>query len=165
MNQTVATVEAVTSKEGATNGKAWKKFTVKTEDGTTYSTFDAAIAQTAHGLIGKPADVTWKPSGNEGQFKDLIMVAPAENPGPDASGIPSARDANGEADWDVIGLRKTRCLLWAEFLGSPLAAAIPAGESGGRADAIYRVGTVLVELAERDIYWREPATKESDLPF
>ncbi len=159
-DQTTAVIDTVTSKEGATNGKAWRKYSVKTEDGTFYSTFDKAIAEKAHGLLGKRALITWKASGSEGQFKDVVNVDEASGVAAASDVLPAARSAGGTPDWDEIGLRKTRCLLWAEFIGSPLAASLEQDF-----DKIYRFGTALIEMAERDIYWRAPATESSDLPF
>lgn len=159
--QIVATIEAVTSKEGATNGKPWRKFSVKTADGTFYSTFDAALAEQANAFKGKKATVGWKPSGSEGQYRDIVSVAAvAEAAPPAASGIPTERSETGEANWDIIGLRKTRCLLWAEYLSSPLAAKI-AGTPESTVETIGQLGQELVERAERDIYLREfPAGKQ-----
>jgi hypothetical protein len=160
---TQAVIEKVTSKEGATNGRAWRKYSVKA--GTDfYSTFDKAVAEQAHALTGKTAVITWEPSGSEGQYRDIIAAAPVN--GFDGTDIPTERDENGNADWDLIGLRKTRCLLWAHFIDSPMAAAIAAG--AGDKPPAYRVhdfGAALVALAESDIYHRPPASAEEALPF
>lgn len=163
--QTVAVIEKVTAKEGATNGKPWKKFSVKTEDGF-YSTFDKAVAEAAHGLSGQRVELFWKPSGAEGQFKDLLGVKLATDGGLQPGAIPSDTTPDGERDWSQIGLRKTRCLLWAHYLDSPLAAHVAArdGEKPP-ADRVYDFGKTLLALAERDIYWREPATDDTDIPF
>lgn len=164
--QTVATIEGVTSKEGATNGKPWRKYSVKTSDGTFYSTFDKALGEAAHGFVGQRAQIGWKASGSEGQYRDIISVAAAPSePGIDASAIPTERNEAGETNWDIIGLRKTRCLLWAEYLSSPLAASITVPESVSLADAIGRFGETLVTRAERDIYWRPIAADDEGIPF
>jgi hypothetical protein len=152
---TVATIEKVESKEGATNGKPWRKFSVKA-DGF-YSTFDKQVAEAAHGLVGQRAEIFWKPSGSNGQFRDILAVK-AAGVATTQDGIPTTRAEDGTADWDIIGLRKTRCLLWAHYLSSPLAAATPTGN-------VYQVGAHLITCAERDIYWREPATEEEDVAF
>jgi hypothetical protein len=76
-----------------------------------------------------------------------------------------ARDENGGVDWDEIGLRKTRCLLWAHYLGSETAKAVIEATAEGKAEACARVGARLVELAEFDIYHREPAVKDAAIPF
>jgi hypothetical protein len=161
----VAVIEAVTVKEGATNGKAWKKFSVKTEDGTYYSTFDSEIATQAKAFIGQRADIFWKPSGNENQFRDILGAKAAE--GFDSGALPSAQKENGAADWDLIGLRKTRCLLWAKYLSSPLAVEAAKSTAGEKPTAhrVYDFGVAVIELAERDIYWREPAASDTDIPF
>lgn len=162
---TVAVIEAVTSKEGATNGKPWRKFTVKTESGDFYSTFDKAVAENAHGLMGQRAELFWKPSGSEGQFKD-ILGAKAAGAAVTPDGIPSARTETGAPDWDAVGLRKTRCLLWAHFLQSPLALELAKDDGQKpRAHRLYDFGVAIISLAERDIYWRDPAAAEEDIPF
>jgi hypothetical protein len=161
---TTAVIESVTSKEGAKDGKPWRKFTVKTEDGTFYSTFKKEVAEAAHALEGQRAEITWKPSGNENQFKDITAAKAATNGGT-AEGIPTEKTASGDVDWDLIGLRKTRCLLWANYLQSSLAVA--AANKGGAAPAqtVYQFGVELIRFAERDIFWREPATEDADIPF
>lgn len=161
----VAVIESVTSKEGATNGKAWRKYTVKTADAF-FSTFDKVVAEAAHNLAGQRAEIFWKPSGAEGQFKD-ILAAKAAGAGGTAEGIPSEKTPDGDVDWSLIGLRKTRCLLWAHYIDSPLAAAIAAQEHGDKPPAhrVYDYGAALIALAERDIFWRAPATDDEDVPF
>ncbi len=163
---TVAVIEAVTSKEGATNGKPWRKFSVKTEDGF-YSTFDKQVAEQAHALVGEKATIMWKPSGNEGQFRDIIAAKAAEDSTTPPDGIPSEPASKSDADWSEIGLRKTRCLLWAHYLSSPLAASIAATANEQPASArVYNFGAILIALAEADIYHRPPAEADEDgLPF
>lgn len=159
-----ATIEAVTSKEGASNGRPWKKYSVKTEDGTFYSTFDGAVAENAHALTGQLAEIVWKASGDQGQFKDILAAKAAT--GFDAGAIPQARDESGAPDWDEIGLRKTRCVLWAHYLQSPLAALI-AKEPGEKpaANRVFDIGQALILFAESDIYRRPIADDAEDVPF
>ena len=58
------------------------------------------------------------------------------------------------------------CLLWAHFLGSPAAKTIvELTTEGSKAEAVYRVGQRLVALAESDIYHRDAAVKDEDIPF
>lgn len=160
---TTAVIEKVTSKEGATNGKPWLKFGAKVE-GVWYSTFDAAIGAQAQALEGDRAEITWKASGSEGQFRDLLGVKAVT--GYQAAEIPQARTDNGSPDWDEIGLRKTRCVLWGDFLGSPLAALI-ANEPGEKptANRVFDFGQALIAFAEGDIYRRPIAKPDEDLPF
>lgn len=164
---TVAVIEKVTSKEGATNGKAWRKFSVKTEDGTFFSTFDKAVAEAAHNLAGQRAEIFWKPSGDQGQFKDILGAKAAANGAPTTDTIPTEKTPEGDADWSVIGLRKTRCLLWANYLMSPLAAQIAAQDKGAQPlDArVFAVGRSLVTMAEADVYHRAPANESDTVPF
>ena len=155
------TIAHVSSKEGATNGKPWRKWSVKDEGGNFYSTFDAGLGAQAEAHTGERAEILWKPSGDQGQFKDLLAVKPLNGAAP-----VSDRKPEGTADWDLIGLRKTRCLLWAHFLGSPAAKTIvELTTEGSKAEAVYRVGQRLIALAESDIYHRDPAVKDEDIPF
>lgn len=164
---TVAVIEKVTSKEGATNEKPWRKFTIKTEDGTFYSTFNKEVAAGAHALEGQRAEIEWKTSGDKGQFKDILAAKAAGAGPPTVDTIPTEKTPEGDADWSVIGLRKTRCVLWANFLLSPLAAQIAAQQNSEQPlDArVFAVGLALITMAEADIYQRPPATEADQVPF
>lgn len=167
--QTVtAVIEKVTDKEGATNGKPWRRFGILAGE-TWYGCFDAALGEQAKSLEGKRAVIRWQTNPKKPDLKDFLGATPANGDQPlsadDRQAI-SARTDTGEADWDLIGLRKTRCLLWAHFLDSPMAAAIAAG--AGEKPAANRVadfGAQVVALAEHDIYWRDPAGPDEALPF
>lgn len=165
---TTAVIEKVTSKEGAKNGKPWRKFGVCADD-TWYSTFDSALGQRAHDLSGQRVDLTWKPSGDQGQFKDLLSIAPSNGSHPipvEDRQVISNASPNGETDWDLIGLRKTRCLLWAEFLSSPLALWLGQQDSEIPAsNTVANFGAAIVAMAEADIYHRSPAGPDEALPF
>ena len=103
----------------------------------------------------------------DGNFKNLLRAAPA---GPSA---PSSAAADGSADWDLIGLRKTRCALWAAYLTDALPAAfgywvsVQTQEPGTLdiTNFITRVGRDLIISAEIDIFHRDPAAADEDVPF
>lgn len=160
---TVVIDKVLGPKEGETNGKPWTKWTVKDGNGAFYSTFDGGkLGPNPLDWAGKRAEIVWKASGNEGQFKDLLSIKQIEE-----SPIAAVAE-DGTANWDLIGLRKTRCLLWAHYLGS-VGQALPfaslAGLDGAALDGIYKAGVRLVRSAERDIYHREPASDTEDVPF
>lgn len=163
MSETTVTVmvEDFAVKEGAKDGKPWKKIGLKDANGEYYSTFDAALGQRVIDLKGQRATITWKPSKNPA-YKDLTAIAPLEEPA-----LPTSQAPDGGADWDTIGLRKTRCLLWANYLQSPLAAQVAAEDHGAQpaADRVFNLGAALVLMAESDIYHRAPATEDARLPF
>src|SRR4051794_35085030 len=121
MSDTTVTVlvEDFLVKEGAKDGKPWKKIGLKDANGEYYSTFDSTLGQRVIDAKGKRAQITWRPSKNP-QYKDLVALEPLG----DGEAAISNTGTDGTVDWDLIGLRKTRCLLWAHFLGSPLAAAL-----------------------------------------
>ena len=97
-------VEDVSEKSGVSSktNKPWKKWALKDGNGDWYGTFEAGVVTSE--MKGKKYDIEWEPDGN---FKNLLRATPHEE-SPIAS-----RTETGEADWDLIGLRKTRCALWA----------------------------------------------------
>ena len=139
-------VESVETKEGTSAaGKPWKLYRVKTPTGA-FSTFDGTMGSNAIHAQGRLAHITYKTTekGN-----DLVTFQVDES---SEAAVEPVRDntENGERDWDLIGLRKTRCALWV--------AAIGAGLDAGTARQI-------VLEAEVDIFWRQPATETEALPF
>lgn len=156
---TVQKVEPKTSKAG----KAfWKVYDTLNRD---FASFDPGVGNHAMGLVGQNALITFDEEQNGqyiNRFLRSIEVAAADAP-------ISSRTPDGAADWDVIGLRKTRCALWAAYLSSPLAAHVAAAQPDGsdKAHAIATVGMRLVEQAEFDVYVREAPNPEADpsIPF
>lgn len=148
---TTITVEKAAWKEGATNGKAWKRWSVKDQDGTFYSTFDAALGDIAVGAQGRRAAITYT---RDGDFNNLLTLIPDPNSEAlDAIGFVRAQTQTGAPDWDMIGLHKTRCALWAAAIGS--------SREWTNAGEIRE----WVIAAEVDIFHRQPAEETSDLPF
>lgn len=140
-------VDSVEPKEGVSaSGKAWKLFRVKAASGASFSTFDGTIGSAAFGAVGRRARIKYKTTekGN-----DLVSFVVDESSEPAVEPVRD-RTPDGVADWDMIGLRKTRCALWV--------AAIGAGLDAGAARQI-------VLAAEVDIFRRQPADELADLPF
>lgn len=172
---TIVTIEKVTDKEGASNGKAWRKWSVKDGDGNWYSSFDAGTGSAARGLEGQRAQIVWKTSGDQGQFKDLISVAAVSagaDPGHEEF---RAVTPTGGVDWDIKDLRINRCAFWKELLGPAMQAGLKAFTES-RADLPFSApeleafvesyGAHLRMIAEADLYSdKQPANKESRLPF
>lgn len=158
-------IGAVTRKEGTSKktGKPWVKFVVHDQntDGK-YETFDAAIAKTANDHVGKPAIIDFAPSQFGNDLTSMVVDEFAQ-PSPVANGSLPPSSQDGAPDWDVIGLRKTRCLLWAHVLGSP--AFWAEATEQGHVEAAFALASRAVELAESDIYRRDPAIKDAAIPF
>lgn len=66
-------VEDVVEKEGATNGKAWKRYGLKDGNGDWYSTFESGVI--TPGLKGQRVEVEWEANGN---FKNLLRATPQD---------------------------------------------------------------------------------------
>ena len=165
MSTATVMVEKVDEKAGETNGKAWTKFSLKDANGEFYSTFDRAVGVEAQRLIGQRAVIEYEVNG---KWKNLAAVKPVEE-----SPI-SNRTESGEADWDLIGLRKTRCVLWEAMLPIAMQAGISGftkamnGEydSGQLAGFVVRYGKSLRQIAEADIFLDGPVESPDDwVPF
>ena len=140
-------IESVEPKEGVSaQGKAWKLYRVKSTAGVSFSTFDGTLGSTAFGAVGKRARIKYTTNEKGNNLVSLVVDESSEVP------VEPVRDLtpDGGTDWDMIGLRKTRCALWS--------AAIGAGLDAGQCRAI-------VLAAEVDIFHRQPADDTADLPF
>lgn len=159
---TTTVVADVNRKTGETNNKAWTRYSLKDDDGNWYSTFESGLISSD--LKGQRVSLEWEQNGD---FKTLLKVSPADD-----SPI-AARTPDGDADWDLIGLRKTRCALWSAYLPGALEQAFQYWASvqtdpPGTADIAHflvRFGKQLVVAAEADIFQREPAGQDEDVPF
>ena len=169
MNSGTIVVGAVTRKEGVSKKtqKPWTKFTVHAESGgLTFDTFDGAMANIADQAVGKRAAVTWEPSDYGNNLESITVdpaadaSAPFGSPMPDAKGEPQFTPAasKDDPDWDLIGLRKTRCALWAALFASGML------KGTASADAATYC-TALVKAAEADIFERPDGRDQSDVPF
>lgn len=150
-------IDEIGQKDGTSmTGKAWTRRWIKDANGDIYSTFQDMLG----GLEkGQKVDIEFE---LDGKFKNLKSVKHHDN----GSAVPetySAQRPDGETDWDIIGLRKTRCLLWAEFLNSQLAASVFVKSDGDGLAKVTRTGTLLVAAAERDIFERQPG--DDGIPF
>lgn len=166
-------VEKITTKEGSTDGRAWKRYGIKDGNGEWYSTFDEALVA---GLReGGKARIEYTSKGVNGRVvKNLVSASPVENGTPAAY---SHQTPDGEADWDKVALGKTRCALWNHYLSGHLAAnlfakavsenakqdATPGAVSRDPMDYVIIIGTRLVVHAERDIFERPPG--DDGVPF
>jgi len=161
-------IGAVTRKEGTSKktGKPWTKYVIHSDADATFETFDAGIAQKAHEHVGQRATVEFE-VGQYGNDLKTLELSGANGSFP-VEQIPSEKTPDGDTDWDLIGLRKTRCLLWAHYLAAA-AREIPAqslvAADGTLLDGIYKTGVRLISCAERDIYHRAPAADTEDVPF
>lgn len=166
---TVVTVSEIVEKAGETNGKPWTRYAIKDGNGIFYSTFNADVIAPARDRKGQQVEITFE---QKDKFKNLEAVKI-----PDAASPIAARTEDGAADWDLIGLRKTRCLLWAHYLGNPETLKLVMNmASVTHHDAeqmtpsraaleLYKFGSLLVERAEADIYQRKPPEDGSEIPF
>lgn len=147
-------IESVEPKEGvsAKTGKPWKLFRVNSTAGAAFSTFDGTMGSAAFGAVGRRAHITYK-TGERGN--DLVTLTVDDSSEPTVEPV-RAQTPAGNPDWDMIGLHKTRCALWAAILP----AVIPLGTG----DTIA-VARELVIAAEVDIFHRQPAEETSDIPF
>ena len=157
------TVEATTEKSGVSQktGRPWTKWALS--DGENwYGTFEQGVVH--DGLKGQQVEIEWEQNGD---FRNLLRAAPQ---GPSA---PSSATPDGNTDWDLIGLRKTRCALWAAYLTEALPQAFGMWASvqtdpPGTLDItnfITRIGRELIISAEVDIFTRDPAMPDDDVPF
>ena len=156
-------VESVTSKSGEKNGRSWTKYAIKDGNGNWYSTFDGTLIP--DNIEGQRATIEYEV---DGKFKNLLSVTVGNG-----TGLPSSQKPDGEADWDIIGLRKTRCHLWGEFFAGDACQSLialfvkdkPDIKPSELAHNLLAVGRDLVRGAEVDVYHREPAEKGDDVPF
>ena len=154
--------EDISEKSGEKNGRTWTKYSLKDGNGNWYGTFEAGVISSDY--KGKRLNIEFE---QDGKFKNLLSASPVEE-SPIAS-----RTEDGEADWDLIGLRKTRCHLWGAFLqGDAMQSLIavilkdkPDAKGADIAHSLLAFGRNLVRGAETDIYHREPAQKDEDVPF
>ena len=162
MSETTVVVQRV---EEAAGNKPWKLF-----DGndTDYATFKDDLGKDAQALVGKRAKLTFseKPS-KDGRFTnrylDAIEAVTASQNGSDP-----------DVDWDLIGLRKTRCVLWQQILDTAMTAGISSFSKamqgdynrGQLAGFVAQFGTALRQIAEADIYLAAPVEHVDDwVPF
>ncbi len=59
-------------KEGAKDGRPWKRWTLKDGNGEFYSTFIPAVGELIGGFEGRQARIEWAPKG---KFKDLVSIS------------------------------------------------------------------------------------------
>lgn len=164
-NTATITITGVETKSGVSaSGNAWTLYKVD-GGGAKYSTFDAALGNLALASAGKTAEISFESTEKGNNLKTLTIVAqaapPSVTPPPLASPIipvvvpaqswPESdgfKASNGDApDWELIGLRKTRCALWAAILSN-------SSLNVAGADALAAFARELVIAAEKDIFER-----------
>jgi len=138
--------------------------------------WEAGLANIALAAVGKTAEITFDVTDKGSNLLSLVVgadtfapepvqAAPVAATAPSAPMSPVAPQTSGrytpeeQQRLDVIGLRKTRCALWAAFIQSPLAASLDRNELG-------TVGALVVYAAENDIFTRVGAYNDTDaIPF
>lgn len=150
-----------------TTQKPYTKFVVHS-DGGEFATFDAALADKAFRAPGARATIEYETSKFGNDLKGLVVdpASPVQAqtvaPTPAAAAIPVTQVKSGdEPNWDEIGLRKTRCALWAGLFAGGTFAGMPE-------TAALVMGVALVRGAEADIFCRAPAEAPGDfdaVPF
>lgn len=151
-------------KTGTGKKGKWTRYAFKDGNDEFFSTFQKSVFDPAYELQGKKAKVTYEVDGD---FKNIVAIEPAEQSQNGASG-------EDEPDWDLIGLRKTRCVLWEAILPVGMQAGISAwtkaaqGEydSAQLAGFVVRFGRTLRMIAEADIFLSDPVEDPDDwIPF
>jgi hypothetical protein len=139
----------LTKKTGTSKktGKAWTRWGFRDANGETYGTFDHSVIEAAEGKEGQRFNIEIE---QDGTFVNLLALEPA------------TQSQNGdEPDWELIGLRKTRCALWAGLLDG-LAPSLYAANKG-EVGRLLEQSVILVAAAEKDIFEREPG--DDGIPF
>lgn len=153
-------VQKITKKHGSSANGPWTRTAVQDGNGEWLSTFDTNMVP--DDAEGKRAHITSESKTVNGRIiRNLTSFQLIEE-----SSI-AARTEDGEVDWDLIGLRKTRCALWGSYLAGQLAAGlyVKASQVEGRdpIDHVVLIGKILVAAAERDTFEREPG--DDGVPF
>ena len=157
-------VEDKSEKPGTSaKGNAWTKHAIRDANGEWYSTFDGSVIPSD--IKGKRAVITYEV---DGKFKNLLSLEVEKE-----SPLPSSQKPDGDADWDIIGLRKTRCHLWGAFMAGDAMQSLIAMQLRDKSDIkqselvhnLLAAGRDLVRGAEIDIYHRDPAAAQEDVPF
>lgn len=173
MNITIAGVE---TKTGVKNDRPWTLYKIAAAEGGRYSTFDAALGNLAQSNIGKTAEITFESTEKGTNLTTLSLITtpitsppianqPAAQPAQTWPESDTAKyDVGGSSpNWELIGLRKTRCALWAAVLSN-------ASLNVAGAEALAAFARELVIAAERDIFDRTGTTATAngdldDIPF
>lgn len=160
MNTSTIVITDVETKEGTSAaGKPWKMFKLVDQGGNRYATFDGGLGQQAFAAKGQQVEISYEITDKGNNLKTLRVTGNVAAPAPAAA--PPAAKPNGDTDWDLIGLRKTRCALWAALLSGDSLHGMPATTAGAFAREV-------VIQAERDIFHRDPVSADDstdDIPF
>jgi hypothetical protein len=161
---TLVIAEIPEPKTGTGKKGKWTRYAFKDGNDEFFSTFQKSAFEPAYELKGQKAKVTYEVDGD---FKNIVSIEPAEQ---SQNGV----GGEDEPDWDLIGLRKTRCVLWEAVLPVAMQAGISAwtkaaqGEydSAQLAGFVVRFGRTLRMIAEADIFLSKPVEDPDDwVPF
>ena len=162
----IVTIEKIGSSTGQNDGRTWTRWTLKDANGNWYSTFQEEVIAPIRGHEGQRAEIVYESVPKNGRIlRNLVSAKLADQATLDSTQATyapaSPAPTNGQPDWDLIGLRKTRCALWAGTLtgvaGNMLA--LNKGDVG----AFLRQAVTMVAAAEKDIFER-PAGDDG-IPF
>ena len=157
MNATVV-VKSLEEKHGTSKtGKAYVQHKLVDANGEIYSCFDGSIVDPIRNSTGEKVDIQYE---EQGRFKNLISAKPHETAGA-LSGAYTHQKPDGDADWDLIGLRKTRCALWVGILEG-ISTSLYAAHKGNTGRFLEHA-VLLVGAAEKDIFERAPG--DDGIPF
>jgi len=166
-------VEKRVEKEGASNGKPWKRIAIKDGNGEWISTFDESLVPAD--AEGKRARIKSSSTTRDGRvLRNLLVFELVTTTNGSLPESYSHQKVDGEADWDKVALGKTRCALWNHYLSGHLAANLyakavaeqqkaPGATPRDPMDYVIITGTRLVVHAEKDIFER-PAGDDG-IPF
>lgn len=167
----MAETAVITVNDAIRKDNGW--YELKDTQDRVFSTKKGEIGDVALGLKGQQANIEFTTKQN-GEFVNRYIdsITAIQGGNGASTPLPSAQKPDGTADWDIVGLRKTRCALWAQYIGEtiPIAAAwwSKNNQNASEADLLMflgRVGAHMVVKAETDIYHRPPAVSGEDIPF
>jgi hypothetical protein len=162
VNTATIKITAAERKEGVSKktGNPYTKYIVHAEGGGQYDTFDAGLYTIAFGAVGQQATALYEVGQFGNDLKSLVVIEGESIAVSQDFAPPTDRPAASSdgPDWDLIGLRKTRCALWAALFSGPLLQGLATPEAVTR-------GIAIVTAAESDTFHRAPAQAEEDIPF
>ncbi len=166
MPETTVTVKSIIPADGK------KPFKIATADGQYFATFKSEVVEPARPLVGKRAVIDYAAVEKNGYTNLYVNSVRAVEGAEQAQAAISNTTPSGDTDWDLIGLRKTRCALWAAAIGEALPGLITVWSknqaSVNEVQLSTFVGRMVRELvvkAEVDIFHRSPAEADADVPF
>lgn len=165
-------VETVTFKEGAKDGRPWKRFGIKDANGNWYSTFNEQMA--ARCVEGQRVAVDYTSKMVNGRvLRDLSVVEEIADSNGSFPEAYSKQLPDGGVKWDKKDLEIARQAIWKSYLEglTPTLfaqivshnAKVDADQRRDPIDYLLVTGARIVVAAERDIFERAPG--EDAIPF